>query len=82
MGPTRERQLEKCKEVFKKYNLTYDVSLNTLLPVIEVFVEWGDWKHDHIHLEKIMEREGFKNLGEKLTEEDGSDTYSAIHLFI
>ena len=47
-----------------------------------VSISWGDWKHDHLYADKIIE----DTLGDidfsiekEVTEEDGSDTYSAIH---
>ena len=49
---------------------------------IEIF--WGDWKHDHARADYLI-RQYFENLGYRVnvnqyvTEEDGSDTYSAQH---
>ena len=55
------------------------------LPVIEVDISWGDWKHEHLRADWIA-REFLEGLGitafritEYTTEEDGSDTYSAEH---
>ena len=47
-------------------------------------IDWGDWKHEHLRADWIA-REFFEALGytiqisEMTTEEDGSDTYSALH---
>lgn len=47
-------------------------------------IDWGDWKHEHLRADWIA-REFFEALGyviritEATTEEDGSDTYSALH---
>lgn len=49
---------------------------------VEINVEWGDWKHDHIALDYLMEQVGFTCVNEELTEENGSDCYSAIHKFV
>lgn len=47
-----------------------------------VFISWGDWKHDHLYADKIIEDtlNGIDfSIEKEITEEDGSDTYSAIH---
>ena len=51
-------------------------------------VTWGDWKHDHLRLEWLVREFAEKNgytrfIGNsvEVTEEDGSDTYSANHRF-
>lgn len=51
--------------------------------VLFIEIEWGDWKHGHARLDYLM-RNYFNVvvLGSEVTEEDGSDTYSAIHKYI
>lgn len=74
---------EKIKEIFKKYNLSYEWEISADLPcVVIIYVEWGDWKHDHICLRNIMQQNGFNLVGEDVTEEDGTDAYSATHFYI
>lgn len=46
-----------------------------------VSIEWGDWKHSHAYLDKLMERLGYTKDDEAVTEENGSDCYSADHYF-
>lgn len=71
------------KKIFKDNGLSYDWEINPQLPcVVFIYIEWGDWKHDHIALNNIMKQNGFNFFGEKVTEEDGSDAYSATHIFI
>lgn len=48
---------------------------------VSVLIEWGDWKHDHAYLRYQMQQNGFTETDENVTEEDGSDCYSAIHTF-
>ena len=49
-------------------------------------ISWGDWKHDHIWIQHLV-REFFINRDVYVkhesftTEEDGSDTYSAEHIW-
>lgn len=44
-------------------------------------VEWGDWKHEHRYLDYVMEGLGFSVYKVDITEEDGSDCYSALHYY-
>ncbi len=48
---------------------------------VTILVEWGDWKHEHGYLRYLMQQNGFREIGENITEEDGSDCYSSIHTF-
>jgi hypothetical protein len=52
------------------------------LPVMVVDISWGDWKHEHGWCKCLMKYLGYGEIGCKVTEEDGSDTYSAEHYFI
>lgn len=42
----------------------------------------GDWKHSHQWLDELMGRIEYKLQDETVTEEDGSDCYSADHKYI
>ena len=73
---------DKIRELFKTNNLHYYwyiVSNN----VVSIYVEWGDWKHDHIFLKNLMMENGFQFLGEETDdeEENGDDSYSATHTY-
>jgi hypothetical protein len=52
------------------------------LPIMVVDISWGDWKHEHGWCKCLMKYLGYGEIGCKVTEEDGSDTYSAEHYFI
>ena len=52
------------------------------LPVIAVEISWGDWKHAHWRTDYLMEELGFQKIKVDVTEEDGSDCYSAIHYYM
>lgn len=47
-----------------------------------VDISWGDWKHEHLWARSLMSYLGYVEIGSKVTEEDGSDCYSAEHYFI
>ena len=51
------------------------------LPVFDVQIDWGDWKHDHLRVKWIVKEMGGVHIGSEVVEEDGSDCYSAIHHF-
>ena len=50
--------------------------------VICVSISWGDWKHDHLWARDLMSYLGYTEIGNRVTEEDGSDCYSAEHYFL
>jgi len=72
---------KKVQEIFKDNDISYDFDIFDDLGTIAVHVIWGDWKHQHAYLDFVMGMNGFKLLGEKTTEEDGSDCYSATHVY-
>ena len=50
--------------------------------VICIDISWGDWKHDHLRVDHLMEENFiFSDCWEDVTEEDGSDCYSATHRY-
>ena len=49
---------------------------------IVVDISWGDWKHEHLWARDLMKFLGYVEIGGKVTEEDGSDCYSAEHYFL
>jgi len=49
---------------------------------VEVYVEDGDWKHEHLVLQRLMEENGFTLVCRENTREDGSDCYSAVHTYM
>ena len=60
----------------------YDVYGVSDLPVVCVEIHWGDWKHDHACCDWLVEDKlGGTRIDVRVTEEDGSDTYSAIHYY-
>ena len=56
------------------------------LDTICIDITWGDWKHNHLCtkwiVEEVLDMMGFSGqytMTEEITEENGSDTYSALH---
>ena len=49
---------------------------------VDILITWGDWKHDHLCCSYVMEDIlGCEDRGYYITEEDGSDCYSANHTY-
>ncbi len=47
-----------------------------------VDIHWGDWKHDHLLCDHLICGLPFvKKVDVCITEEDGSDSYSATHQY-
>lgn len=59
-----------------------DPDSGEITEALAVHIIWGDWKHSHARLDYIMKENGYELLGEMLTEDDGSDCYSATHFYV
>lgn len=74
------------RDYFKKNNEYYTVYTDKDEDAICVDIERGDWKHDHLRADYLADQY-FDSLNinymksEKTTDEDGSDTYSSIHIY-
>lgn len=74
--------LETARKIQKYLNdndLWCDVSVHD--GIVSVEINWGDWKHDHAYCKELMSDLGYVLVGKEITEEDGSDTFSAIHTY-
>ena len=49
---------------------------------VYVSISWGDWKHEHLWARDLMSYLGYVQVGVVVTEEDGSDCYSAEHTYV
>lgn len=71
------------EKALEKYHIYAYVHQHDDLPVVAVEIEWGDWKHDHRLADIIVEEDlGGQNISTKITAEDGSDCYSAVHYYM
>lgn len=50
--------------------------------IVIVDIDWGDWRHSHLWARDLMSYLGYVKVGEVVTEEDGSDCYSAEHTYV
>ena len=74
--------VEKHVMEYLESNQIYPSDVFTADDRVMVDISWGDWKHDHIRCDKLMENLGYTLVEEEVTEEDGSDCYSAIRHYI
>lgn len=83
----RERLYKIAEEVQKVLNdggVYADVYPHHTLPVIQVEISWGDWKHSHLRADWLISEhmKGLTKFSVQVTEENGSDAYSAVHNYI
>lgn len=77
IGQGIEDKVQKLLDEEMIYGLTY-----TWHEFLVVEIEWGDWKHDHGRADWLIEENfGLKRYRCIITEQDGSDCYSAKHLY-
>ena len=74
---------EKEKMVYDllKKNQLYADAVYTYQNLIAVEINWGDWKHEHARADWLIGENGGRLINEMVTEEDGSDCYSAVHYY-
>ena len=76
------RKSAKIEEIMETNHLFGEVVEDTD-NMVGVEIHWGDWKDEHLRLEYLV-KEGMPDLKKvetEVTEENGSDCYSAIHRF-
>ena len=77
-----ESRDEWSKQNNRKPYCPYDISQDPNDGVICVFVEDGDWKHDHLYVDYVMGQIGYEKTDEVTTYWDGgSDWCSSEHYF-
>lgn len=75
--------LNEIDEVLTKKGISVgNVGYDEEMSEIYITIERGDWKHDHLYADRIMEQSfGRECIREETTETDGSDTYSSEHRY-
>ena len=79
---TRKAIVDKVSRIFREHQFHYEWYVQHDRRLLNVDVEWGDWKHDHLHLDYVMAAEGFTPVSTRPFGEDTmDDTYSATHVY-
>ena len=73
------RWVERIENALNKDGIYSDVSYDG--EHIMVHISWGDWKHEHGRCDYILGNLGLTCVNTEVTEEDGSDCYSAVHYY-
>ncbi len=77
-----DKQLrERVGKLLSDNKMFYDYTVDSQ-GFIEITVENGDWKHDHISLKNLMRENGFILFGRHIPDEEtGDDSFSAVYLY-
>ena len=75
-----KKDYEKVLKLLGDYEIYAEVNYDNY--EITIDISWGDWKHTHMLCDRIMEQAGFDLDRAVVTEEDGSDTYSASRTYV
>jgi hypothetical protein len=76
-----ERYLNDEIKRYLNYNEIYPDCVYENEGNIEIEINDGDWKHDHIRCKYLMSELGYNQLDVVVTEESDSDCYSAVHIY-
>ena len=78
MVDVKEVKTYEIEGYLRDNHLWCDVYRYMDLPVAVVSIHWGDWKHEHLRCDYLMEQKfGASKIKVEVTEENGSDCYSA-----
>jgi len=74
---------EQIEKLLRDNDIFADCTQYSDLPVLIVSIRWGDWKHEHARARWLIEQnvEGVTYLNTRVTEDNGSDCYSAEHRY-
>ena len=72
-----------CQQVYKALENAniYPEYVDAHENSIDVEISWGDWKHEHARADFILWDLGLVCTAVVVTEDDGSDCYSAVHRY-
>lgn len=72
---------DECKDIHGRPYCPYDITWSYDDESIVIFVEEGDWKHDHRFVDNFMEKLGYKKVDEDIYGDSDDDSYSSTHYF-
>ena len=74
-----EKEYELIEKTFAEKNLYAEIF--TYKHFVCIDIEHGDWKHDHLRSDFLIEQLGYRVVDERVNFSDGSDNYSATHVY-
>lgn len=63
------------------YDIEYTLGNSPDKGMVRVDINWGDWKHEHARVDWLVRELGGTCEKVEVTEENGSDCYSASHYY-
>ena len=75
-------RVQEIQAAFNEVRLSVDAIYQIEDNEVLICISWGDWNHEHLACEQIMKKLGYTQVQEVITEDNGSDCYSAEHTFI
>lgn len=77
-----EEMVQEVQAILNDNHVFAEAYQHRELPIICVDIRWGDWKHSHLRADVLlMDKLGLECVAKEVTEENGSDCYSAIHYY-
>ena len=73
--------VDEIQKILNEAGICAEVEQEMCPSLIEITITWGDWKHDHGCLQYLMQQQGLTYVKGIILEENGSDCYSAKHIF-
>ena len=73
--------LSEIKKKLQEYSVSYTDIYTCDDNIVEIEINRGDWKHDHLCCIQLMRELGYVLLGEHYIFEDGSDCYTSTHRY-
>ena len=74
-------EVERIRKYLEDNELFFNDVFEGNFGLINIDIHWGDWKHEHLYCDDLMEELGYDLVYEEVTEENGSDSYSAIRTY-
>jgi hypothetical protein len=71
----------RVRNLLSSHQLYYSISVINSSSV-SISVDDGDWKHEHLALQRLMKENGFTLVCRENIRENGSDCYSAVHTYM
>ena len=72
-------EMEEVNQILWDNNIYHDTYIDD--DYIVVKINWGDWKHDHLRADYILNNAGYVCIDTVVTDSNGSDCYSATHFY-
>ena len=72
-------EMDKVNEVLWNADICHDIDIDD--DYIVATINWGDWKHDHLRADYLLNNIGYTCIDTVVTDSDGSDCYSAKHFY-